>query len=166
MEKTKNQYQKYGCLFGLAILATAMSMGLVACTSAVPVTIAPAIHSAPDLSGYNAFELFSQAAVATGKMQTEGSLQYLQESSQFEVYFRAPERMGRLHVQAEACRDDPDPECQRRFIVSGRIFAFESTLSCNIPIRNDSSLGYARQTLSGICQSQYGRTFTIHIYAR
>jgi hypothetical protein len=161
MQKSSNKHERCGQATRFTVLAVAAGASLTACMTTTPLE-----RATPDLSAYNAFELFSQAAVATGKMQAEGSLQYLQEASQFEAYVGTSERVGRLHVQADGCRDNPSPECLRRFTASGRITAFESTLSCTVPIRNDSSLGYARQTLSGICQSQYGRTFTIHLFAK
>ena len=124
------------------------------------------LDSTPDLSIYSRFELFSQAAVASGQLQAEGTLKYKLNPSHFEVHIPSVGLIGRMHVQADACRDDPSPECQRRFVATGRISALDSTMNCTVPIRNDSTVGYTRQTLTGICQSQYGRSYTFHIYAK
>jgi hypothetical protein len=124
------------------------------------------LDSTPDLSGYSRFELFSQAAVASGQLQAEGTLKYKLNPSHFEVHIPSIGLIGRMHVQADACRDDPSPECQRRFVVTGRINALGSTMNCSVPIRNDSTVGYTRQTLSGICQNQYGRAYTLNLYSK
>ena len=124
------------------------------------------IDSTPDLSSYSRFELFSQASVPSGQLQAEGTIEYKPEASHFELHIPTVGLIGRLHVQADACRDNPSADCQRRFVATGRFSALEVSMSCVVPIRNDSTMGYARQTLSGICQSQYGRAYTLNLYSK
>lgn len=145
-----------------------ISLFIGGCAQPPVVSSAPPnpLNSTPDLSAYTRFELFSQASVATGQSQTTGQLAYLPGSSQFDVTDEAKVAVGRLHVQPDVCRDDSNPECQRRFTIAGRIQALGSSMNCTVPVRNDVALGYAQQTLSGVCQSQYGRSFTFNIYAK
>lgn len=126
----------------------------------------PGLTTTPDLSGYSRFELFSQASVATGQLQAEGTLKFNPANSQFDVFAGASGQIGRFHVQVDACRDDPSPDCQRHYVAAGRIAVLGASMNCTVPIRNDSILGYAQQTFSGICQSQYGRTFTINLIGK
>ena len=133
----------------------------------VGLTVPPnPLSNTPDLSAYTRFELFSQASVVTGQSQTSGQLAYFPKSSQFDVADETKAVVGRLHVQPDVCRDDSNPECQRRFTIAGRIQALGSSMNCTVPVRNDVALGYPQQTLSGVCQSQYGRSFTFNLYAK
>jgi hypothetical protein len=124
------------------------------------------LSNTPDLSAYTRFELFSQASVVTGQSQTSGQLVYFPRSSQFDASDETKAVVGRLHVQPDVCRDDSSPECQRRFTIAGRVQVLGSSMNCTVPVRNDVALGYAQQTLSGICQNQYGRSFTFSMYAK
>ncbi len=119
----------------------------------------------PDLSRYTKFELYAPNAAPTDNRQ-QGQLQFLAASSQFEVYRTDGIAIGRLHVQPEECLDDPDTACQRRFVINGRLHSPQGNFSCVVPVRNDSNTGYQVQTLSGLCQSQYGRAYTLQIFAR
>ena len=118
----------------------------------------------PDLSPYTQFELYAQNAAPTDTRQ-QGRLRFLVASSQFEAYRADGAAIGRLHVQPEECRDDPDAACQRRFVINGRLHSTQGNFSCVVPVRNDTNTGYQTQTLSGLCQSQYGRAYTIQIFA-
>ena len=69
-------------------------------------------------------------------------------------------------MQPEECRDDPSAGCERRFAINGRLQAFGANLSCLVPVRNDVNAGYGAQTLSGLCQSQYGRAYTLQMFPR
>ena len=146
----------------------AISVFIGGCAQPPVVSAAPPnpLSSTPDLSAYTRFELFSQASVATGQSQATGQLAYLQRSSQFDVTDESKAEVGRLHVQPDVCRDDSNPECQRRFTIAGRIQALGSSMNCTVPVRNDVAHGYAQQTLTEVCQSQYGRSFTFNIYAK
>lgn len=144
---------------------TAVCFLLSACQTnpAVNVVQQPQLNSAPDLSRYVRFELFSQAAVATGELQSNGFVQFSPTASHLTLLSPSRAPLGVLHIQADQCRDDPSPMCLRRFSAVGMVTALGSSLSCSIPIRNDASIGYAGQTLVGICQSQFGRIFTLQI---
>jgi hypothetical protein len=148
--------------------ACAVSLSVGGCVQPPVVSTVPPnpLSNTPDLSAYTRFELFSQASAATGQSQTSGLLAYSPKSSQFDVTDETKAVVGRLHIQPEVCRDDSSPECQRRFTITGRIQVLGSSMSCTVPVRNDVALGYAQQTLSGICQNQYGRSFTFSIYAK
>jgi hypothetical protein len=88
------------------------------------------------------------------------------DASHLELHVPSKGLIGQFHLQAEVCRDDPRPECERRFVATGRISALGLSMNCAVPIRNDSTIGYTRQTLSGICQSQYGRAYTLNLYSK
>ncbi|WP_374320774.1 hypothetical protein [Aquabacterium sp.] len=90
--------------------------------------------------------------------------QFARGQAQFEVNRADGSTAGRLHVQPDECRDDPSAACERRFTINGRLQAFGATLSCIVPVRNDTAVGYGLQTLSGVCQSQYGRAYTIQLF--
>lgn len=92
--------------------------------------------------------------------------QFANGQAQFEVTRPDGTPVGRLHVQADECRDDPSAGCERRFIITGRLQAFGANLSCVVPVRNDVNVGYGSQTLSGLCQSQYGRAYTLQMFPR
>ena len=148
--------------------ACAVSLLVGGCAQPPVVSTVPPnpLSNTPDLSAYTRFELFSQASVATGQSQTSGQLAYFPKSSQFDVADEPKAVVGRLHVQPDVCRDDSSPECQRRFTITGRVQVLGSSMNCTVPVRNDVALGYAQQTLSGICQNQYGRSFTFSMYAK
>jgi len=123
------------------------------------------LEVAPQLSHYSRFELYSQSSTAADQRAT-GSLEFNNNSSAFDLHIADSPSVEHLFVQPEACRDDPSPDCQRRFTVSGRITALGTSMSCFIPIRNDTSIGYYGQTLAGICQDRNGRSFTMSIFAK
>lgn len=150
------------------IASFCLSGAITGCAVESPVIAQPSgLTATPDLSHYARFELYSQSAIASGQLQTQGKLLFKPEVSQFDIFLSpSASTVGSLHVQADSCRDDPSPDCQRRFVASGRFTALGATLNCTVPIRNDSTMGYAQQTLSGICQSQFGRAFTLHLLAQ
>lgn len=153
-------------LFLPLITLSALLMG--GCSAPQPVST-PAkdnvLEVAPQLSRYTRFELFSQASTVSAEQKAVGSLDFKTSSSSFEVRTDGNQTVERLFVQSEVCRDDPSPDCQRRFVVSGRLTALGTTLNCYIPVRNDTSMGYAGQSLAGICQDRNGRSFSISIFA-
>jgi len=123
------------------------------------------VELAPKLTHYSRFELFSQSSTAVGQRAT-GSLEFNNNSAAFDLHISGSQSVEHLFVQPEACRDDPSPDCKRRFTISGQMTALGTSMSCFIPVRNDTSIGYFGQTLAGICQDRYGRLFTISIYAK
>lgn len=149
-------------------MCAAISIFIYGCAQPPEVSVAQPdpLNNTPDLSAYTRFEIFSQSSVATGQSQAVGHLVYQPKSSQFDVFDEAKVMVGRLHVQPDACRDDPSQECRRRFTIAGRIQSFGASMNCTAPVRNDIAYGYAQQTVSGICQNQYGRSFTLNIYAK
>jgi len=122
------------------------------------------LEVAPQLSHYSRFELYSQSSTAAEQRAT-GSIDFNNNSSAFDLHIEGNHDAEHLFVQPEACRDDPSPDCQRHFTVSGRITALGTSMSCFIPVRNDTSIGYYGQTLAGICQDKNGRSFTMSIFA-
>ncbi|MFO1385414.1 MAG: hypothetical protein U1F55_04395 [Chitinivorax sp.] len=131
-----------------------------------PVTTnAPPIEAVPELARYSHFELASQPNGNANEQKASGSLDFKSSSASFDVIADNNQAAGRLFVQPEICRDDPSSDCQRRFVVSGRINIFNTSLNCYIPIRNDVAIGYINQSLTGICQDRYGRSFSISIFA-
>lgn len=120
------------------------------------------INTTPDLSSYKRYEIYSQS---TQSAQTEGRLIFIKNAAQFEVITPDGGSIAHFSVQPDACRDDPSAECERRFVITGRLQAFSAYMNCSIPVRNDVNIGYKGQALSGVCQSQYGRTYTIQIYS-
>lgn len=143
------------CTVGSIVLAQAPQ-------SAQRVSVATNVNSTPDLSLYKRYEIYSQS---TQSAHTEGRLNFIKNAAQFDVITPEGSPIVHFSVQPDACRDDPSAECDRRFVISGRIQAFNAYLNCSIPVRNDVNVGYKGQALSGLCQSQYGRTYTIQIYS-
>ena len=123
------------------------------------------LSATPDLSPYVRMELYAQG---TGSSEPPLQLQsqFARGQAQFEVTRADGSSAGRLHVQTDDCRDDPNAACERRFVITGRIQAFSANLSCVVPVRNDVNVGYSSQTLSGLCQSQYGRAYTLQMFPR
>lgn len=123
------------------------------------------LSSTPDLSPYDKIELYAHGSNAGGSPE----YLFLQSSSgqaQFDVRRADGTLVGRLNVQPEECRDDPSASCERRFAINGRLQAFGANLSCLVSVRNDVNVGYGAQTLSGVCQSQYGRAYTLQMFPR
>lgn len=149
--------------FPLIILETL----LAGCATPPDTGFAPGqpISSIPDLSPYTHIELYAQNAGPSEQPVLMRS-KFLVGSAQFEVRQFDGSPVGRLHVQPETCRDDPDPYCERHFTISGRLQALGANLSCIIPVRNDANVGYWSQALSGLCQTQYGRAYTLQMFAR
>lgn len=155
------RFSKLSC--PLILLAT----WLAGCTTQSAPALAPGqpISSTPDLSPYAYIELYAQNS-ASDEPPLQMRSKFLVGSAQFEVSQLDGSPVGRLHVQPEACRDDPSPYCGRRFTISGRLQAMNANLSCIVQVRNDANVAYWSQTLSGLCQSQYGRAYTLQMFAR
>lgn len=156
----------------LLVLVALGSLMMGACTTPppppppVPVSVnSGLLEVAPKLSRYNRFELVSQASGSGAEQKAVGSLNFKAASSSFDVFTDGNQSVEHWFVQPDACRDDPSQECQRRFVVSGRLSALNSSLNCFIPVRNDTSVGYSGQPLAGICQDRNGRSFTISIFS-
>ena len=155
------------------VLAVAASGLAAACVTPAPtpqpapqpVVPVSALSNAPDLSPYERIELYSQSSSAS-EQPLQLQARYATGQARFEVKAADGAVAGRLHVQPEACRDDPNEACERRFTINGRLQAFGANLSCTVPVRNDVKVGYSAQTLSGLCQSQYGRAYTIQMFPR
>lgn len=127
--------------------------------------MASTLSRTPDLSPYVRIELYAQGANATASPEYLLS-QFSRGEAQFDVRRADGTLVGRLSVQPEECRDDPSAGCERRFAINGRLQAFGANLSCLVPVRNDVNAGYGAQTLSGLCQSQYGRAYTLQMFPR
>lgn len=151
------------------ILIAIGSLLIAACAQppspAITANISP-IEAAPELARYSRFELTSQSNGNASEQKMAGSLDFKSSSASFDVITGNNQAAGRLFVQPESCRDDPSPDCQRRFVVSGRINILNTSLNCYIPIRNDVAIDYVNQSLTGICQDRYGRSFSISIFAQ
>lgn len=124
-----------------------------------------ALSTTPDLSPYVRIELFQQGA-SPSQPSEQFMSKFARGQAQFDVTRLDGTPVGRLSVQPDDCRDDPNASCDRRFLINGRLQALGSNLSCAVPVRNDTNVGYRLQTLSGLCQSQYGRSYTIHMFPR
>jgi hypothetical protein len=123
------------------------------------------LSSSPDLSPYVRIELYAQGSGAS-EPPVQLRSQFAGGQAQFEVTRTDGTSAGRLHVQPDDCRDDANAACKRRFTINGRLQAFGANLSCVVPVRNDANVGYGSQTLSGLCQSQYGRAYTLQMFPR
>lgn len=119
---------------------------------------------APQLSHYSRFEIFPESSNATEQRAT-GTLDFNAYSASLELHIKDSQAIEHLFVQPETCRDDPSPDCKRRFAISGRITALGVPMNCYIPIRNDTSIGYYGQTLTGLCRDRNGRSFAISIFS-
>ena len=144
-----------------------LAVWLAGCATPPAPAVAPGqqISSTPDLSPYAHIELYAQNA-GPAEQPLQMRSKFLVGSAQFEVSQLDGRPAGRLHVQPEACRDDPNPYCERRFTINGRLQAMGANLSCIVPVRNDANLAYWSQTLSGLCQNQYGRAYTLQMSTR
>lgn len=154
-------------------LVVILSLAVAACaapSASQPTPPGPAnagvLDVAPQLARYTRFEIASQAVVPSGEQRAAGSLDFQAGASTFAVSADGRGPAGRLQVQPDACRDDPEHGCLRRFVISGRLNILDATLNCYIPVRNDTDIGYARQALSGICQDRYSRVFAISLFAQ
>ncbi len=123
------------------------------------------LEVAPQLTRFTRFELASPASGSGTEQKATGSLVFNSGAASFDVITTDNKAKDRFFIQPETCRDDPSPDCKRRFAVTGRLSALNTTLNCYIPVRNDTSSGYVGQSLSGICQDRYGRSFTITIFS-
>lgn len=163
-------------LIGLKIIVLVPAIALGACLTGCinpPAKQAPEaffspsqiLSATPDFSPYVRIELYSQGSGAS-EPPIQLRSQFATGQAQFEVVRTDGSTAGRLHVQPDDCRDDPSAACERRFTINGRLQAFGANLSCVVPVRNDVNVGYSAQTLSGLCQSQYGRSYTLQIFPR
>lgn len=152
-----------------SIAVTAFAVVGCATTTPPPVVSTPQpvnpLTATPDLSAYVRFELYAQNSGPADK-PLGGSLQFRRDGARLDVHQMDGSEMGRLHLQPDTCRDDPSPACERRFLANGRIQALGANLSCAVPVRNDVNVGYQAQTLSGLCQSQFGRAYTLQLFTR
>lgn len=156
------------------IFATALGASLIGCVAppaqqsqSVPTPLPPGqiLSNVPDLSPYVRIELYAQGA-GSSEPPVQLRSQFAGGQAQFEVTRADGSVAGRLHVQPDDCRDDSNAACERRFTINGRLQAFGANLSCIVPVRNDANVGYGSQTLSGLCQSQYGRAYTLQMFPR
>jgi hypothetical protein len=144
-----------------AVAALAVLAGCAAPTPP-PRHAAPQVQPTPDLSHFDRFELVTAATSA----RQEGTLSFRPGAARFDVATAAQPAAGRLFVQPEACRDDPSADCQRRFIITGRMELGEGPVNCYVTVRNDTAMGYSGQSLSGICQDRHARVFSLTLFGR
>lgn len=122
-------------------------------------TIAPVANltDTPDLSAFSVLELRANS----GARHASGQARFHPAGAYLEVRMPEAADSQRLLVQVEECRNAADPFCQRRFALSGDLFAFASRLKCYIQIRNDANSGYPGQALQGLCQDSNSRSFAV-----
>ncbi|MFM2346300.1 MAG: hypothetical protein RL654_1053 [Pseudomonadota bacterium] len=125
------------------------------------------LDTTPDLARFERFDLIAQAASA-GQAPTrhQGSLAFSRSGAAFDSRDSQGQQVGRLFVQPDACHDAPGEDCQRRFAITGRLTIGDTAVNCYVPVRNDTSLGYAAQALTGICQDRHGRLFSLTLFTR
>ncbi|WNO03386.1 hypothetical protein [Rhodoferax mekongensis] len=128
--------------------------------------LASTLSNTPDLSPYTRFEAFSQSSDATGVTEVRGNLKFFPSGGYFELTDTSNAELGVLNVQPDTCHGDPSPSCERSFVINGRIKTVLGILNCLIPVRNDTTLGYAQQALSGVCRTQYGRSLTVNLQSK
>ncbi|MFA6970544.1 MAG: hypothetical protein WC208_03995 [Gallionella sp.] len=148
--------------------AAISSLTLTACASASSVSATKnggVIDVSPKMAHYTQFNLVSQSSGAAEEQKISGVLIYKPASAYFEAHADGNTSVDRLFIQPDACRDDISPDCQRHFIISGRLTAFNTSLNCYIQVRNDTSTGYAGQSIEGICQDRNRRSFAITLFA-
>jgi hypothetical protein len=137
---------------------------LVAC-AASPETPMPAplvaLDNAPMLERFARFEIIANAR----ELRIPGRLRFHPEGAFLEARADGASSAGRLDVQPEQCRDEANPYCARRFTLSGRIPTELGLLNCYMQVRNDLSVGYMAQGLSGVCQDKNGRAYSISIFS-
>lgn len=151
----------------ISFIGTSISL-LSGCMTQPPASVTSLgveLDDAPKLSRFTRFDLASQASGTGGDQKTTGLLSFNMSSAMFEVSTASLPNAGRLHVQAETCRDDPSPDCKRRYVVTGGVNALNTSMNCYIPIRNDTATGYVGQSLVGLCQDKTGRSFAITIFS-
>jgi hypothetical protein len=116
------------------------------------------LDPAPDLSSYQSVELISNS---TGK-RSHFPVRFIADGS----YFESPGEAGapqRLYLQAEACRNSSDAQCQRSYAITGDLSAFQTRMKCYAEVRNDAGIGYAGQALQGLCQDPHSRSYSFTI---
>jgi hypothetical protein len=117
------------------------------------------LNDTPDLSAFHTVELSPNAG---GKREILEA-RYVADGAHLAVYNAVAGGPERLYVQAEECRNSNDADCPRRFILTGNLSAYGSTLKCYIQVRNDSNSGYTGQALQGLCQDKFSRSYSITI---
>lgn len=152
--------------FQVCSSAVLVAIFMTGCSAPTPLAPSPPpspYTSVPDLAPYMRFELYAQKAGPSEK-PLAGNLKFRPEGARLDFFKTDGTEIGRLHIQPDTCRDDPSPACERRFLVNGRIQALDANMSCAVPVRNDMNAGYRAQTLSGLCQSQFGRAYTLQLF--
>ena len=156
------------------LVALALTTCLTACVApphTEPVIVQPVaestLNNAPQLKRFNHFEIDLQGGgTSNAELKTSGSLSFQASAAAFDVATVENSSAGRLFVQPDACRDDPSEACARRFIISGRLNVFKSSINCYISVRNDTALGYEGQSLTGLCQDRNSRGYSITLFSQ
>jgi hypothetical protein len=123
------------------------------------------LDSSPDLSAYGRFDLTALASGSRPDEKRAGSASFVRNAGLIELRLDGEQSIGRLFLQPEACRDDVSGDCERRFALAGSVSAFGASVSCYIPVRNDTRKGYTAQSLVGVCRDSNGRSFSLNLYA-
>jgi hypothetical protein len=165
MKKYSNiQFRKYYVTGFLCVL-----LSLEGCVQQPQVvqSLAPFsnLEVAPQLSNYTKFNIASQVDSFNKIWDVEGSVTFNNRGTFFEVKLPNGQSSGLLFVEPNVCKDDPNINCQRNFLISGQISAYETKLKCFISIRNDTLVSYPNQSLIGTCQDGYGRISKITLYS-
>lgn len=155
------------------VCLVALSASLAGCYAPPPAQQSPVatppagelLSTTPELSPYVHIELYAQGS-SSNEPPVQLQSRFASGQALFEVTRPDGSTSGRLYVQTDDCRDAPNVACERRFVITGRLQAFGVNLSCVVPVRNDVNVGYSTQTLSGLCQSQYGRAYSIQMSPR
>ncbi|MEI7456601.1 MAG: hypothetical protein WCK93_07715 [Nitrosomonadales bacterium] len=150
------------------MLTVISSLLLTACASASSVSAKQnigVIDVSPKMAHYTQFDLVSQSSGSAEEQKISGTLLYKPTSAYFEVRTNENSNVDRLFIQPDECRDDASPDCQRRFVISGRLAAFKTSLNCYIQVRNDTSTGYSGQSIAGLCQDRNRRSYSITLFA-
>lgn len=125
------------------------------------------LNDTPQLQRFNHFEMELQGSGTSNvELKTSGSLNFKEIGAAFDVATSDVGNAGRLFVQPDACRDDPSDACARRFVISGRLNVFKTTVNCYISVINDTALGYEGQSLTGLCQDRNSRGYGITLFSK
>ncbi len=139
------------------------------CTALEPVPptapiVVTGLDSSPDLSAYSRFDLTALASGSRPDEKRAGSARFIRGAGLIELRLDGDKGVDRLFLQPEVCRDDANADCERRFALAGSVSASGASVSCYIPVRNDTRKGYAGQSLVGVCRDANGRSFSVNLY--
>jgi hypothetical protein len=124
-----------------------------------------AFEYAPNLAKYTKFDIISQIESSGVSTNIEGAVVFYERGTFFDVTISNGPSLGKLFFEPDACKNDPNPYCQRNFVIAGLISTNGGKFKCFISTRKDKMVSSISQPLVGRCQDDSARISTIHLYS-